>query len=130
MMIFVNELTSAETRPVAAVRTLLVLLCPFAPHLAEELWNRLDSRFPGLNGLACEQQWPEWNDAYLVEDEVEIIIQINGKLRDKMTVRKDSEKAELERNALASPKVKEAIGDKTVRKLIVVPNKLVNIVAG
>jgi leucyl-tRNA synthetase len=130
MMIFVNELTSAETRPVAAVRTLLVLLCPFAPHLAEELWNRLDSRFPGLNGPACEQQWPEWNDAYLVEDEVEIIIQINGKLRDKIIVRKDSEKAELERIALASPKVKEATREKTVCKLIVVPNKLVNIVVG
>jgi leucyl-tRNA synthetase len=130
MMIFVNELTSAEPRPVAAVRTLLVLLCPFAPHLAEELWNRLDSRFPGLNGLACEQQWPEWNDAYLVEDEVEIIIQINGKLRDKIIVRKDSEKAELERIALASPKVKEATREKTVNKLIVVPNKLVNIVVG
>ena len=130
MMIFVNELTSAETRPVAAMRTLLVLLCPFAPHLAEELWNRLGSRFPGLNGLACEQQWPEWNDAYLVEDEVEIIIQINGKLRDKIIVRKDSEKAELERIALASPKVKEATREKTVGKLIVVPNKLVNIVVG
>ncbi len=130
MMIFVNELTSAEPRPVAAVRTLLVLLCPFAPHLAEELWNRLDSRFPGLNGLACEQQWPEWNDAYLVEDEVEIIIQINGKLRDKIIVRKDSEKAELERIALASPKVKEATREKPVSKLIVVPNKLVNIVVG
>ncbi len=130
MMIFVNELTSAETRPVTAVRTLLVLLCPFAPHLAEELWNRLDSRFPGLKGLACEQQWPEWNDAYLVEDEVEIIIQINGKLRDKIIVRKDSGKAELERIALASPKVKEATREKPVRKLIVVPNKLVNIVVG
>ena len=128
MMIFVNEFTGAETRPVEAVRTLLVLLCPFAPHLAEELWSRLSTQFARFDGLACEQEWPKWNDAFLTEDEVEIIIQVNGKLRDKMTVRKDSKNAELERTALACPKIREATREKTVRKIIVIPNKLVNVV--
>jgi leucyl-tRNA synthetase len=130
MMIFVNEFTGAETRPVEAVRTLLILLCPFAPHLAEELWNRLSSRLTGFDGLVSQQDWPKWIDAFLAEEEVEIIVQINGKLRDKITVRKDSATAELERVALDSSKIQEATRGKTVRKMIVIPNKLVNIVIG
>jgi leucyl-tRNA synthetase len=130
MMIFVNEFTGAETRPVEAVRTLLILLCPFAPHLAEELWNRLSSRLTGFDGLVSQQDWPKWIDAFLAEEEVEIIVQINGKLRDKITVRKDSATAELERVALDCPKIQEATRGKTVRKMIVIPNKLVNIVIG
>jgi leucyl-tRNA synthetase len=130
MMIFVNEFTGADTRPVEAMGTLLILLSPFAPHLAEELWNRLSSQFPGFKELACEQEWPKWNVAFLIEEEVEIIVQINGKLRDKVTVRKDSATAELERAALASPKIQEVTRDKTVRRVIVVPNKLVNVVVG
>jgi leucyl-tRNA synthetase len=130
MMIFVNEFTGAEIRPVDAIRTLLILLNPFAPHLSEELWWRLSTRFPGFDGLACQQPWPEWNDQFLAEDEVEIVIQVNGKLRDKVTVKRDLQEKELEQVALASPKVKEAARDKPVRKVIVVPNKLVNIVVG
>ncbi len=128
MMIFVNEFTGAETRPVDAVRTLVILLSPFAPHLSEELWWRLSARFPGFDGLACQQPWPRWRDEFLTEEEVEIVIQINGKLRDKVTVRKDLGKAELEQVALASPKVRETARNKSVRKVIVVPNKLVNVV--
>ena len=130
MMIFVNEFTGAEIRPVEAIRTLLILLNPFAPHLSEELWWRLSTRFTGFDGLACQQPWPEWNDQFLAEEEVEIVIQVNGKLRDKVTVKRDLGKAELEQVALASPKVRESTRDKSVRKIIVVPNKLVNIVAG
>ncbi len=128
MMIFVNEFTGAEIRPVEALRTLLILLSPFAPHLAEELWWRLSTRFSGFEGLACQQPWPKWRDEFLAEAEVEIVIQINGKWRDKVTVRKDLGKAELEQAALASRKVREATRDKSVRKIIVVPNKLVNVV--
>ena len=130
MMIFVNEFTGAEIRPVEAIRTLLVLLSPFAPHLAEEAWWHLGTRFNGFEGLVCEQPWPEWREELLTEEEVEIVIQINGKLRDKLSVRKDLENAELERVALASPKVREATREKSVRKIIVVPNKLVNFVIG
>jgi leucyl-tRNA synthetase len=128
MMIFVNEFTGTKTRPVEAVRTLLILLSPFAPHLAEELWWRLSTRFPGFEGLVCEQPWPIWSEEFLMEDEVEIVIQINGKLRDKVTVRKDLGKAELEQVALGSPKIRETTRDKSVRKIIVIPNKLVNVV--
>jgi leucyl-tRNA synthetase len=128
MMIFVNEFTGAEVRPVEAIRVLLILLSPFAPHLAEELWRRLSTRFAGFEGLACEQPWPKWRDEFLTEDEVEIVIQINGKLRDKVTVRKDLTKAELEQVVLASQKVRETTRDKSVRKIIVVPNKLANVV--
>jgi len=92
MMIYVNAFTTVEQRPVTALRTLLILLNPFAPHLSEELWERLSQRFPIFSGQMSQQAWPAWDDAYLVEDEVEIIVQVNGKLRDKITVRKDLEK--------------------------------------
>ncbi len=128
MMILVNEFTGVERRPVEAVRSLLTLLSPFAPHLAEELWSHLGSKFAGFEGMACQQSWPVWRDEFLRQDEVEIVIQINGKLRDKMTVKKDLGKAELEQLALASLKVQEATRDKAIRKIVVVPNKVVNVV--
>jgi leucyl-tRNA synthetase len=128
MMILVNEFTGAEIRPVAAIRTLLILLNPFAPHLTEELWLRLSAQFTEFEGFAGEQPWPIWREEFLTEEEVEIVIQINGKLRDKMTVQKDLGKAELEQASLASPKIREATRNKSVRKIIVIPNKLVNVV--
>jgi len=128
MMIFVNEFTGAEIRPVEAVRALLILLNPFAPHLSEELWWRLSTRFAGFDGMACKQRWPEWDPQFLAESDVEIVIQVNGKLRDKVTVQKDLENEELKRVVLASVKVKEAASDRPVRKVIIVPNKLVNVV--
>jgi leucyl-tRNA synthetase len=129
MMIYVNAFTNVEQRPVQAVRTLLILLSPFAPHLAEEIWYRLSTRFPGLVGLVSEQPWPSWNEEYLAESEVEVIIQVNGKLRDKMTVAKDLDEASLEKLARASAKVQESLKGKDVRKVVVVPNKIVNLVA-
>jgi leucyl-tRNA synthetase len=128
MMIFVNEFTGAEIRPVEAIRTLVMLLSPFAPHLAEELWWTLGARFAGFEGLACQQPWPKWHEDFLTEEEVEIVIQVNGKLRDKVFVRKDLGSAELEQVALGSLKVRETTRDKSVHKIIVVPNKLVNLV--
>ncbi|MEI8340690.1 MAG: class I tRNA ligase family protein [Verrucomicrobiota bacterium] len=125
MMIFVNGFTGANPRPAPAIRTLLVLLNPFAPHLTEELWAIL-----GGAGLASAQPWPVYDPQYLIEDEVEIVLQVNGKLRDKLVVKKDAANAEIEAAALASPKILEIISGKTVRKVVVVPGKLVNIVAG
>jgi leucyl-tRNA synthetase len=128
MMIFVNEFTGAEIRPVEAVRTLLILLNPFAPHLSEELWWHLSTGFAGFDGMAGQQRWPEWDPQFLAESDVEIVIQVNGKLRDKVTVQRDLENEELKRVVLASVKVKEAASDRPVRKVIIVPNKLVNVV--
>jgi leucyl-tRNA synthetase len=128
MMIYVNNFTTAEQRPVTALRALLILLNPFAPHLSEELWERLGQRFPIFSGQVSQQAWPAWDDAYLVEDEVEIIVQVNGKLRDRITVRKDLDNKAVEEAALAAPKVKESTTGKTVRKIVVVPNRVVNVV--
>jgi leucyl-tRNA synthetase len=128
MMIYVNTFTNVEPRPVAALRTLLILLNPFAPHLTEELWQRLSQRFSIFSGQISQQAWPDWDEDYLVEEEVEMIVQVNGKLRDRITVRKDLENQALEDLALAAPKVKESTAGKTVRKIVIVPNRVVNIV--
>jgi leucyl-tRNA synthetase len=128
MMIYVNTFTTADRRPVTALRTLLILLNPFAPHLSEELWQRLGQRFSIFSGQVSQQPWPVWDDAYLIEDEVEIIVQVNGKLRDKIAVRKDLDNKALGELALAGPKVKESTAGKTVRKIVIVPNRVVNVV--
>ena len=133
MMVYVNTFTNVTPRPVSALRTLLILLNPFAPHLTEELWARLGAKFAGcveFKGLAADQPWPQYDPALLVEDEVEIPIQVNGKLRDRIVVSKDADKTALEAAALASPKVKEFTDGKEIRKVVVVPGKLVNIVVG
>ena len=128
MMILVNELMTVETRPIDAIRTLLLLLNPFAPHLTEELWQQLGTQFAAFSGLACRQAWPEWDERFLAEDEIEIVVQVNGKLRDRVLVRKHVSKDELEKAALALPKVRQMTSDRVVRKVIVVPDRLVNIV--
>ena len=130
MMVMVNTLTNTAPKPVSALRTLLVLLNPFAPHLSSELWQMLADRFPGVTGDITEQRWPEHNEAFLVEDEIEIILQVNGKLRDKITVALDATNAEIEAAARASQKVLNIVGNQTIRKVVVVPKKLVNIVTG
>src|SRR5260221_179033 len=89
MMIYVNTFTNVEPKPVTALRTLLILLNPFAPHLTEDLWQRLSQRFSIFSGQISQQAWPNWDEAYLMEEEVEVVVQVNGKLRDRITVRKD-----------------------------------------
>jgi leucyl-tRNA synthetase len=129
MMVFVNEFTNAPAKPLSAVRTLLVLLNPFAPHLSSELWEVLARKFSELAGDITDQRWPVHDPACLVEDEVEIGIQVNGKLRDRIVVRLNATDEQLQTAAFASSKVQVMIAGKTVRKVVVVPGKLVNIVA-
>ncbi|MEI7958788.1 MAG: leucine--tRNA ligase [Verrucomicrobiota bacterium] len=129
MMVYVNTFTGVSPRPLAALRTLLVVLNPFAPHLTEELWARLGKKFAGFEGLAADQPWPAYDPALLVEDEVEMVIQVNGKIRDKIVVSKDAGKEAIETAALASAKVQESTEGKAIKKVVVVPGKLVNIVA-
>ncbi|MDQ6808429.1 MAG: leucine--tRNA ligase, partial [Verrucomicrobiota bacterium] len=129
MMIFVNAFTNAPVRSVAAMRTLLVLLNPFAPHMTSELWATLNSRLPGAATVITEARWPEHDESYLVEDEAEIALQVNGRVRGRMVVPLSADGAELERLALENSRVQESIAGKTVRKVVVVPKKLVNIVA-
>ena len=123
MMVCTNALTSANPRSREAVRLLVTILGPFAPHLAEELWERT-----GGTGLAADQPWPSYDPALLIEDEIEMPVQVNGKLREKIVVKKDATQTEIEAIAKAAPKVAEAIAGKEIKKLIVVPGRLVNIV--
>jgi leucyl-tRNA synthetase len=123
MMIFVNAFTNSNPRPKSAIRILLQLLNPFAPHLTEELWETL-----GFGGIVADQPWPAFDPALLVENEIEMPIQINGKLRDKIVVKKDSTKEEVETAARGSAKIAEWTAGKEIKKVIVVPGKLVNIV--
>jgi leucyl-tRNA synthetase len=128
MMIFVNAFTNVDAIPLSAMRTFLSLLNPFAPHISSELWERLNGEFGGAPGNITEQSWPGYDQALLIEDEVEIVIQINGKLRDRIKMPIVSSDEELKTAALSNPKVQDRIAGKAVRKVIVVPKKLVNIV--
>ena len=130
MMVCTNELNKLETLPVSAVVTLLEVLSPFAPHIAEELNARLAAAHDSVDGSElANRAWPAWDEAYLVEDEIEMVIQVNGKKRDIITVAKDAAKEDIEAQALACEKVSEHTDGLTVRKVIVVPGRLVNIVA-
>src|SRR5512132_3749386 len=128
MMIFVNAFTNVETIPLSAMRTFLILLNPFAPHISSELWERLSAEFGDARGDVTQKSWPVYDERLLIEDEVEIVIQINGKLRDRMKMPIVATEEELKAVALSNPKVQERIAGKAVRKVIVVPKKLVNIV--
>ncbi|MGO8931804.1 MAG: leucine--tRNA ligase [Limisphaerales bacterium] len=130
LMVFINEAMTWETKPFYVLRDFLILLQPFAPHIAEELWAKLHASrhtqpAPGLSYAA----WPEFDPALLVEDTLEIPVQVNGKLRDVIKVPATIAQADLEAAALASEKVKPFLAGKTIRKVIVLPKKLVNIVA-
>jgi leucyl-tRNA synthetase len=128
MMILVNAFTNAETIPLSAMRSFLVLLNPFAPHLTSDLWEKLNAKFRDELGDITEQKWPGYDQRFLVEDEVEIVIQVNGKLRDRIKISITATEEELKAAALSNPKIQHRIAGKTVRNVIVVPRKLVNIV--
>lgn len=108
-----------------AIETLLVLLSPITPHIAQELWEMI-----GKTTLVHDQAWPTYNPDALVTDEVEIVIQVNGKLRDKLVVATGLNKEELEKAVLENSKTQALLEGKTVRKVIAVPGKLVNLVVG
>ncbi|ENQ3108692.1 leucine--tRNA ligase [Bacillus cereus] len=122
MMVFINDAYKAETLPKEYVEGFVKMLAPVAPHVAEELWSKL-----GYNETVSYVSWPTFDESKLVEDEVEIVVQVMGKVRAKLTMKKDASKEEMEQ--LAVEAIKEQIEGKTVRKVIVVPGKLVNIVA-
>jgi len=123
MMIFVNEMNKRDVRPKAVMEIFVLLLSPFAPHLAEELWRLMGN----TNTLAYEP-WPEYDPALTVEDEVEIVLQVNGKVRDKMTVAKGTSREDLESAARDNERIQSNLEGKTVVKVIAVPDKLVNFV--
>ena len=127
MMIFVNAFTNAETIPLPAMRTFLVLLSPFAPHLSSELWEKLNIKFQDAGDIT-EQKWPAYDERLLLEDELEIVIQINGKVRDRMKMSVLANEEEMKTAALANRRIQELTSGRTIHKVIVVPKKLVNVV--
>lgn len=124
MMVFVNECNKAEYIPKKYVEGFIKMLSPIAPHIAEEIWLKL-----GHYETITYEPWPVYDEEKLIENEVEIVLQVMGKVRAKVNVSKDASKEELEKIALENEKIKDLITDKTIRKVVVVPGKLVNIVA-
>ncbi len=130
LMVFINEAMTWETKPAMVLREFLILLQPFAPHLAEQLWSRLSTLNPqSSNVCLAYAPWPAFNPALLVEDTMEIPVQVNGKLRDVVRVPVGATQAEIEAVALKAEKAQPFLAGKTVKKIIVVPKKLVNVVA-
>ncbi|MGI8964902.1 MAG: class I tRNA ligase family protein, partial [Limisphaerales bacterium] len=127
LMVFVNDAIGWETKPISALRDFLILLQPFAPHLSEELFDQLNSKFKIQNSSLSYQPWPAFDSALLMEDTLEIPVQVNGKLRDRIVASAQATPQEIEAAALASEKIKSFIEGKTIKKIIVVPKKLVNI---
>ncbi|HDR8190557.1 leucine--tRNA ligase [Bacillus cereus] len=122
MMVFINDAYKAETLPREYVEGFVKMIAPVAPHIGEELWSKL-----GYNETITYASWPTFDESKLVEDEVEIVVQVMGKVRAKLTMSKDASKEEMEQLALEA--IQDQIEGKTVRKVVVVPGKLVNVVA-
>jgi len=124
MMILVNELTKTELRPLQVLEPLVLLLAPFAPHLAEELWQKL-----GHASSLAHEPWPAFDESKIQQQTVEVVFQVNGKIRAKSSVPVDSDESLLKRLAYAEQNVKQHLDGKQIVKEIVVKNKLVNFVA-
>lgn len=125
MMIFVNDAYKTDVLPKQAMTNFVQMLSPIAPHIAEELWEKL-----GYEGSVSYVAWPEYDVSLTVDAEVEIVVQVSGKIADRISIPADLDEAAMQELALNSDKVKALIEGKTVRKIIVVKGKLVNIVAG
>jgi leucyl-tRNA synthetase len=123
MMILVNELTKSEIRPRQILEPFVLLLAPFAPHIAEELWSIL-----GHTSTLAYEPWPAFDESKMQQKSVEVVFQVNGKIRAKCNVAVDADEPTLKSLALAEPNVKLHIDGKQVLKEIVVKNKLVNFV--
>lgn len=124
MMVFINDCYKQDQISKTYAEGFVKMLAPIAPHISEELWQKL-----GHNDSLSYEEWPTFDESLLVDNEIEIVIQVNGKLKDKIKISKDLTKDEMEAVAMDNEKIKEAIEGKTIRKVIAVPQKLVNIVA-
>jgi leucyl-tRNA synthetase len=125
MMEFINHVTKLEVRPRSVVEPFVLLLAPYAPHVAEELWRAL-----GHADTLAYESWPKFDPALTKMDEIEVPVQVNGKLKARLKVPAEIADADLEATALADDSVKAAIAGKTIKMVKVVPRKLVNVVVG
>ena len=124
LMVFVNEAYKADDLPAEYMQGFIKMISPVMPHVAEELWSQF-----GISDTIAYQPWPKYDPAALVENEVEMILQVNGKVRAKVKMAKDTPKEEAEKQAPANEHVQKFTAGKDIKKVIVVPNKIVNIVA-
>lgn len=124
LMVFVNDAYKVDDLPVEYMEGFIKMLAPIMPHVAEELWSQFNE-----SETITYQAWPTFDASQLVEDEVEIAVQVNGKVKTHLKIAKDATKDDVEKQSLADEHIKANLTDKTVRKVIVVPNKIVNIVA-
>ena len=122
-MICVNELSQQKCKNKELLKTLVILIAPFAPHIAEELWEML-----GEHGSVCDAQWPTWNEEYLVESQVKLGIAFNGKARFEMSFAADADNKTIEEAVLSDERAQKYIEGKQILKVIIVPKRMVNIV--
>jgi len=123
MMIFINHLSRQAVRPRSLIEKFVLILSPFAPHITEELWEKLGH----TNSLAYES-WPEYDKQLIKEKEIELAVQVNGKIKDKIVVSTDADEEQIKQKALASEKIIAAMAGKQPKKIIVIKSRLVNIV--
>ncbi|HJF54105.1 MAG TPA: leucine--tRNA ligase [Limosilactobacillus coleohominis] len=124
LMVFVNEAYKVDDLPVEYIKGFIKMIAPIMPHMAEELWSQFNE-----SDTITYQPWPTYDPSKIVEDEVEMIVQVNGKVRAKLKLAKDTDKDSAEKEALADDNVQKFVEGKDIKKVIVVPNKIVNIVA-
>ena len=122
-MICTNELTALKCKNKEVMKTLVILIAPFAPHIAEELWEQL-----GGEGSVCDAQWPKWNEEYLVENEVKMAVAFNGKARFEVMLPADADNATVEQTVKADERTAKYTDGKQIVKVIIVPKRMVNIV--
>jgi leucyl-tRNA synthetase len=123
MMIFVNEAQAWDRLPRSLLATFVLLLAPFAPHLAEELWNRL-----GHPDTLAREPWPTWDEKFLAEDEIDIPVQVNGKLRGRIRVAAEASEETVIAAALACAEAAPFFAGKEIKKKIFIPKRMVNLV--
>jgi len=122
-MELVNAMKEAESHSLAIIEDLVIMLAPYAPHFAEESWERL-----GHGASVFEARWPVWEDRLIVEDEIEIPVQVNGKTRSKIRIPQGAEEKAVVAIALKDPTTARFVDNKPLRKVIYVPNRLLNLV--
>jgi leucyl-tRNA synthetase len=128
MMVFINEAMTWQNKPGTVMKTFLQLLAPFAPHVAEELWQKLHSTFGQVAPSLAYAPWPKFDAALLVETEIELPVQVNGKFRDVIKVAVDADNATIEAAAKAAEKAQPFLAGKTIKKVIIVPKKMINLI--
>ncbi len=123
MMIFLNHISKQQIRPKSVIEKFILILAPFAPHISEELWEKL-----GHTGTLAYESWPKYDKDLIKEKEIELAVQVNGKIKDRIVVSADSDEETIKQKALASEKINAALAGRQPKKVIIIKSRLVNVV--